>query len=228
MNDLNELLIECAEALRNPGHEREGHLGHIDLALRNSELTEEAGILLRAVARKFQEHRRIPPMSHMARSDCEAGDIAEAIEAFVGPRNRVYHGTICGRLADITLNGLVPGKQRNWSSRFVPDDHLEGFVFFTNTWRGAMNWAQCAHAKSRGPKDGFHRTLAVIRLSTVGLTLQPDPLAMAPGCLKVQGTVPVTDAVVITGESRGYPEWEKLDAFRDTRKSRARHRSDGI
>lgn len=214
--EVEEFLTECIEALRAGGCasiDRTDYLKYIAKAVASDGTPEDLRELLSSVAVLFQRDRPFRLDAKVDEFDAEVDELATAIQTRItNPTTRfVYHGTIYGRLADISKNGLLPGKIPVWDKN-VPKHFLNASVFFTTTWRNAMWWAEVAHCHSKGRKDGLHRTPAIIRLMATGLTLEPDPLANRTGCLMVRGSVPVQveGAHVILGKVRGVPRWRPL------------------
>lgn len=215
MIDLIELLDECTDALSVPTWDyknREEHLALIEAALVRDTTPDDIRKLLRSAAAIFREQHKMNRLS-LALEDKAAGwklaaDIQSKTECTSS--RFIYHGTIYGRLSDISKNGLVPGKVRVWKDRYVPRHLVDSAVFFASTWRGAMLWAESAHCHARGPRNGMYRSLVVIRLPASGFAPEPDPLANRPGCLMVKGRVSVKDAEALHGSVQGFPKWRPL------------------
>ncbi|OAN49955.1 hypothetical protein A6A05_01685 [Magnetospirillum moscoviense] len=211
--DLDELLIECIDALGGPGwdgNERQDHLTFIQQVIEGGDAPAEICDLLQSVATYFREVATVPEMEQALGNRQRPNALAAELRRRVRDDAYVYHGTIYGRLAGIAREGLIPGKAPVWKERHVPSDFLTSSVFFTSSWRGAMTWAETACHCSRGRRDGLHRTPVVVRLPALGLDLQPDPRATTLGCLMVAGTVPSNRAHVIVGATRGFPIWRPL------------------
>lgn len=207
---LDELMIECIDALQGPGwdgSERGQHVAEIEKAILSEEVSADVADLLLAAATHFRKNAAVPEMTQAMANRKTPDTLAEALKPKIGPAQYVYHGTIFGRLAGIAQEGFVPSKVPVWKEKQVPRDFLARSVFFTTSWRGAMSWAQAAHLFSRGRKIGLHRMPVVIRIPASGLHLESDPRATVRGCLMVTGPVPSNNAQVIVGEVRGFPTW---------------------
>jgi hypothetical protein len=225
MIDLNELLDECADALSVPtwdGKSRAVHLSFIEEFITRDTTPDIIRGLLNSAAAIFREQQK---MDFMSLSKMTAGkELAALIQSKMDcslPRF-IYHGTIFGRLTDITKDGiLLPGKVPVWKDQHVPRQFAGSAVFLTMAWRGAMLWAEAAHYRARGRREGLHRTPAVLRLAASGLAIEPDPVAKYPGCVMVKGPVPVKRAEVIVGRVQGFPKWKPLtDVLRPSRSKR--------
>lgn len=217
MINLIELLNECVDALLIPTWDydhREEHLSFIEEALAMDATPCEIRELLRSAATIFRGQQKMDRLILALEDQMSAGQelVAEIKSKMGWPLPPfVYHGTIYGRLASISKDGLVPGKVPVWKDQHVPRQFADCGVYFASTWRGAMGWAECARMSSRGPRNGIHRSLVVIRLPASGLSLESDPLASSPGCLMVRGKVSVKDADVLHGKVHGFPTWRPLD-----------------
>ena len=217
MINLIELLNECADALAVPtwDHEnREEHLAYIKEALASGTTPDRTKKLLRSAAAIFRQQQTMNVLSLAAEDAASAGEalvteIESKIRGHLSPF--VYHGTIYGRLGSISKHGLVPGKFPVWEEQHVPRHFVDSAVFFDSTWRAAMGWAECAQVHSRGPRNGIHRSLVVIRLPAFGLPLKSDPLTKRQGCQMVRGSVSVKDADILHGKVHGYPKWRSLN-----------------
>ena len=212
---LDELLLECLEALEYSGmdgDQRETHIQFLAQSASDSRLSAELREILKEVADIFLRQRGIDPMQYVMSKSIHRERVAALLSKELGPvaARYVYHGTIFGRLAGIAKDGLVPGRFQVWSDDYVPREHCDTAVFFTKTWRGAIWWAQTAHLRSRGRRGGRHRTPAIIRLPANGLALEPDPRAAAPGCLMVRSSVLLAAPHVISGQLSGFPLWRPL------------------
>ncbi len=211
----DELLIECVDALRHQsydGQHRSEHIRHLEVAAIDQGQPIEVRDLLNAVAQHFLEQIRFNHLWHMANDDAESVNLAKALENALGDEaaRYVYHGTICGNLAGIAKEGLIAGKRPVWSEKLVPRTHCNSGVFFAQSWRGAMNWADIAHYSSRGPRNGRHRTPCVLRIPKLGLALEPDCYRQ-DGCSQVvRGVVRATTADVLVGRVQGFPQWRPL------------------
>lgn len=120
----------------------------------------------------------------------------------------VFHGTTAGRLEAIALSGIVPGSSSPW--RGVGENielQCSEYAFFTEAWTHAIDFAQIAHHRSRGPKTGWARAPVVLRLPVDGLTLERDPLATKPGCLRARGSVSAVRAEVRLSPFTGISSW---------------------
>ncbi len=214
---LNELLHECMDALQVPSWDcdgRDDHLRQIEYAMARTEIAQKDRALLRAAAQQFRKHKTVPPSMRHPDDLQEELAVANAIEARLGANHYIFHGTIYGRLKGIAKEGFVPGKSKVWAEPYVSKEFLGSAAFFTNTWRGAMGFAEVAHRSSRGRRDSLHRKPVVVRLPSAGLSLQPDPVSTAPA-LMVEGRVSARNADVLLGLVRGFPNWLPLDEALD-------------
>lgn len=217
MIDLNELLNECVDALSVPtwDHEdREEHLRLIEEALALDATPGGIRELLCSAATIFRTQQEMDKLILALEDNVLAGQkLAAKIKSKMGWSLPpfVYHGTIYGRLGSISKDGLVPGKVPVWRDQHVPRHFADSAVFFASTWRSAMGWAEFAHIRSRGSRNGIPRSLVVIRLPSSGLPLESDPLANGQGCLMVKGRVSVKDADVLHERVYGFPEWRSLN-----------------
>jgi hypothetical protein len=206
MIGLNELLLECADALTVPtwDHDkREEHVALIEETLLRENTPHEIRELLRSAAEIFREDQKKRAIAFAADNirHTVGLKLAASIQSKVDcPMPAfIYHGTIYGRLTDILNNGLLPRKNPVWKEEDVPGKRIAKAVFFDLTWRGALGWAEIAHLKSKGRRAGRHRTPVVIRLSTGQLVLEQDPFATKGGCVMVRATVPVDGGHAILG-----------------------------
>ncbi len=205
-----ELLLECIDALEHPsldGDERATHLRLLDAAVNDHRLTVGLRETLSEVADIFRNQGRVHPLDD---PNVRTGILAAALTKEIGQVRYVYHGTNFRWLAGMAHEGLVPGRSKVWKDEFVPRSHCDSAVFFTSSWRDAVQWAYVAHLHSPGRPEGKPRTPAIIRLPADGLELEPDARASAPGCLMVRGPVRLVDPHVISGQLSGFPLWRPL------------------
>jgi hypothetical protein len=129
---------------------------------------------------------------------------------FNGARTFFYHGTTLGRLDEISRDGLLPGRKPVWNRDQEIREYSETAVFLTDTWRGAVNWAQMAHLSSRGPRSGRARYPVVLRVSCANLQVEPDRVARARGCFMFRGPLPTERIELLTSIEGVPPHWERL------------------
>ena len=211
---LDELLVECIDALRVPAWDSEDRAEHLRLLrahTRRRNISMEVRSLLKHVSHELGARSPIDFVfddRSRLRREALVAEVLESEDLNI-PRF-AYHGTICGRLASIAELGLRPAFKPVWKDPDLAARCAE-FVFLADTWRGAAGWAQTAHLHSRGRRDGFHRRPVIIRISATGLDLEVDRVATAPGNLQVRGPVSVESAVVFVGPLlSGYPHWRPL------------------
>jgi hypothetical protein len=166
--DLDDLLIECIDALQVPARDssdRAEHFAFIKEALSRDSTPSEVREVLKNALEILGEQQKKHVLDLSFDLDARALKLVATIQSnLTGSVPRfVYHGTIYGRLADICQSGLLPGKARVWNDRYVSRKVLDTTVFFDTTWRGALSWAEIAHHHSKGRIDGLRRTPAVIR-----------------------------------------------------------------
>jgi hypothetical protein len=159
-------------------------------------------------------------LSMLDRLEIAVGDreadrtLAAELRALVVPeRAYVYHGTVWGRLESIAKLGLVPALKPVWTNRTHIQNHCREAVFFTTTWRSAVQWAQAAHSHTRGRRDSLVRRPVIVRIPTNELVIEPDRLAMAPRCLLVRGGVPTANAEAFIAPLAGFPTWQPLGSI---------------
>lgn len=214
---IEELLVECLEALVYDAGSREKHLCLIEKSLithDNNEGIQSALALLKA---RLALHRP-DNIWGMFQTTEEHAAFQSAIIHRVLPLKipkYLYHGTTVGRLKGIAKNGLIPGKVPVWKGQSVKDSEIRknsnSGVFFANNWRAAMhNWAYIAHLRSRGPRDSLGRKPTVIRISAEKINLVVDPLAAAPS-LMVKGSVLEKGVEVAIGFDVDFPKWVPLE-----------------
>lgn len=208
----DDLLLECIDALEHPsmdGDDRETHLQLVGAAVNDNHLDAALRKVLLEVVDIFRHQGMVHPLDD---PDPRTERLVTALthEAGEAVPRYVYHGTIFGRLPLIAKEGLVPGGSKVWRQGEELRPHCDSAVFFTPSWREAIQWAMAAHCHSHGPSKGRHRMPAIIRLPANGLALEPDPRAAAPGCLMVRSSVPLADPHVILGKLSGFPNWRPL------------------
>ena len=213
--NINELLVECLDALSSCEGSTEEHCRLIQIALDTQKLAKNDRNALTRLRTRLNLHVSGAPWS-MFNSIEERLTFKQSIAqelTFENLPDYVYHGTIARNLKGIAENGLKPGERPVWNSKDLDESirkSSDSGVFFSDSWRVAMGvWAFNAHHKSRGPKAGFNRMPVVIRIHRANLALERDPLAANPSWM-FRGSVPVQDAEVIMGFDVGFPEWVPL------------------
>jgi hypothetical protein len=207
-----EFLLECADALELAsidGTDRDAHFAKIAKLVTSTQPSADAKVLLQEAGTKMRELSRMTSLQIAVQPDTQARVIASQLRALI-PRDLarpyIYHGTVHGRLASIAAVGLVPAFKPVWKEGAHVEAHAKTAVFFTESWRSAVTWAEVAHFRSRGRRSSVARRPVVIRVSSDGLAIERDVVATAPGCLLVLGTVPAASAHVFVS-MRGYPDW---------------------
>lgn len=135
-----------------------------------------------------------------------------ALRLAIGGERYVYHGTTLGRLGSILRAGLVPGAPPVWRDAKL-QTHVASGVFLADSWAGALNWAETAHRKSRGPRDSRTRRPIILRVPAGNVSMVEDARAMATGCLVSSSRVDVQAAKGILARSEGPLDWRPLQAL---------------
>lgn len=208
-----ELVLECSDALLCPtwdNQERNEHLTSISKALASKTLPPRLRDLLSKAASALEAHSRINLIDIVTNSQSGDLQLAHELKAHV-PLNMhcLYHGTVFARLAAIAAEGLSPGRPSNWKD-MVAKEHLEGAVFFDHTWRGALDWAIVASARTKGPKTSRNRRPVVLRVRRGAYSVELDQKATKPGCFLVRERVCTSNADALVGLQRGIPKWRPL------------------
>lgn len=212
---INELLVECLDALNFSDESRKEHCRQIQVALDTQEMSKNDLSAFIRLSDRLSLHVSGNPLS-MFNSSIERLAFEQNITQELTFKNLpryVYHGTIFRNLEGIAESGLKPGERPVWNRKDIDESvrkSSDSGVFFADSWRVAMgHWAHIAHRKSQGPKAGLNRKPVVIRINREKLALERDPLASSPSWL-VRGSVPVEDAEVIMGFDVGFPQWVSL------------------
>jgi hypothetical protein len=212
--EVAEVLLECAEALDEApvdAQHRDQHYARISDLVTTAKLQPRVIELLRSIESRMRALASLNVLDMVVSDRGPDRAVAVELRSLVSSeRSYVYHGTVFGRLASIAKDGLVPAMKPVWTNREHIRDHCRQAVFFTTTWRGAAQWADMAHRRARGRRDSLVRRPVVIRLPAGELTIERDPLAMAPGCLLVHGEVATANADVFVGPLAGFPRWQPL------------------
>lgn len=213
--NINELLVECLDALIFSYESRKEHCRLVKVALDTQELSKNARSALIHLSDRLSLHNSGNPLS-IFNSAKERLAFEQSIRQELNFKNLpsyIYHGTIARNLKGIAENGLKPGERPVWTSKDLDESirkSSDSGVFFSDNWRVAMGvWAFHAHHKSRGPKAGANRKPVVIRIQRAKLALERDPLAANPSWM-FRGIVPVQDAEVIMGFDVEFPKWVPL------------------
>jgi hypothetical protein len=214
--NMDELLVECLDALNSYGESREEHCRLLQAALDTDEMTEKSRSALARLRTRLNSHVSNNPWS-MFQTNEERLAFKQSIVQDLSSQNLpsyAYHGTIVKNLKGIAEDGLQPGRSPVWTGKADTSANVransDSEVFFSEGWREAMGmWAYTAHAKSRGPKNGVNRKPVVIRISRAKIALERDPLARNPSWM-VKGSVSVQDAEVIIGFDVEFPQWVPL------------------
>lgn len=209
-----DLMLECADALLCPlwdHEERDDHRIQISAVLASGQLPDHLYDLLTRADGAFEAHSRMRMIDFISSSRTGDQMLAQELIAQVPlSLQYLYHGTTFAKLAAIADEGLVSGRPSNWKG-LVDEEHLNGAVFFDQTWRGAMDWAMVASSRLKGPKLSKNRQPVILRIRRGANSVEPDQKATKPGCFLVRGNVSALGAGVLVGEQRGIPEWCPLD-----------------
>ncbi len=212
-----EVLIECADALELANvdrGDRGAHFTRIASLLASGHVPSRVSELLRAVEARMRVLSTLHQVDIALTDRPLDRELAAELRLRAEPAPAyVYHGTVFGRLVSIAEHGLVPAMKPVWRDRAHVRAHASQAVFFTPTWRGAVNWAEAAHHHARGRRDSRARRPVVVRIPSVALVIEPDPLAAVPGCLLVRGTVSTETADVFIAPLTGYPTWRPLGSL---------------
>ena len=192
---IEELLVECVDALALGSDSLVEHHRLIDLALGTPGMSKRVrSVLLRLDERLRLHDPTVPWSMFLTAQDRELFrlGIVQELAPRVLPRY-AYHGTTVRCLESILEHGLIPGEKPVWKGQSEEQrrvrKHSDGGVFFTDTWRAAMHtWAFVAHSSSRGPTKSRKRMPAVIRINACTISLVKDPLSSAASNLKCNTT----------------------------------------
>lgn len=213
--NINELLVECLDALSSCEGSTEEHCRLIQVALDTQEMSKNDRNAMTRLRTRLNLHDSDIPWSMFDSNEARLAFKRSIIQelTFQNLPDYVYHGTIARNLKSIDEIGLQAGVNPVWRGKGISESvrkSSDSGVFFTDSWRVAMgNWAYMAHQKSRGPKAGANRKPVVIRINRAKLDLERDPLALSASWM-VKGSVPVQDAEVIMGFDVEFPEWVPL------------------
>ena len=205
-----EILGECFDALQAPGWDPEHWDEHLRL-LDTLTCSDDEPENVRRLAKQVTDRMRRARKSDFGNVLLPNDPLYDEIESALWQRNApqfVYHGTIFGRLRSIERQGLVPGRQPVWKQDLR--ERCSVGVFLSRTWRTAAGFADWAHLRSRGPRDGLGRTPVVIRLPLKGFAVEKDRLAVRHDCVVVNGPVGVEAADVFLPPLTGMPRWRSL------------------
>ena len=206
---LCELLAECVDILDAPAHGpsvEEIHLTRLEQVITNREVPEDDDLLqclqfaLRSLM--FAQRTHFGTTIRARQANKIAVDLRALLEHYRFP-SFLYHGTIFGNLSEIRRDGLVPGAAPVWKRSAVLRALGDHYVFFSDTWRGAVFWADAA-SRTRRATD---TRPVVIRIPRAGLSAEPDPSGILPGCFMVRSGVAISKAEVFEGPHKGYPTW---------------------
>ncbi|WP_289036653.1 hypothetical protein [uncultured Roseibium sp.] len=207
-----DLLIEVVDALLHPSFDcdRQGqHASAIDVYLRDK--AHDAASEELRVAAKLLLSRSTKRTDDFIFEDNSTGkETAERLKERL-PRwpYYLYHGTVASNLPSIAEFGLQPALGRPVWKKFVGPEHLERGVFFTTSWRTAINWASVHTTGDDGEyKEGCD--VAVVRVLAEPLTYSRDTHARMSDCVVVEGRVSVIGSHYIEGLAPDFPEWQPL------------------
>jgi hypothetical protein len=209
---LCELLAECVDILDAPAYGPSVepiHLTLLEQAIASGEAADDEDVLqclylaLRSLT--FAQRTHFGTTIRLRQANRLPGDLRAMLNHYRFP-SFLYHGTIFGNLSEIRRDGLSPGANAVWKRSAVLRGLGDNFVFLTDTWRGAVFWAEAA-SKTRRATD---TRPVVIRIPRAGLSAEPDPSGILPGCFMVPSEVAVTQAEVFLGPLKGYPSWKPL------------------
>jgi hypothetical protein len=208
--DIAHILMEIADALEYASidaRHRNSHYQHISSVLKIKQLPPATRELLRKAEDRMRQLSTLDDMAIAVRDREIDKSMSKALRLLTGnDRPYLYHGTVFGRLKSIAALGLVPAKKPVWKHSAGISKHCQDSVFFAESWRGAVQWAEWAYLHSRGPRASDGRKRVVIRVPTDDLKIERDKLANAPGCWAVRGIVNVDNADVLT-QLIGFPTW---------------------
>lgn len=205
--ELEELLVECLDALSAPAWDPRQRDGHIRAALtyaRDPRTPAELSCLLVSVSDRLKALAHIQGFAFSAQEDDALVPELRRAVSDLRLNRYVYHGTAFGRLASIQKDGLVPGRLPVWRQKDVRV-HAASAVFFEVSWRRAAWWAHVTSGHSRGPRAGKGRMPVVIRIPSNGLELRTDSRPRAGEALMVGGVVSVQKADVFVAPLHGIP-----------------------
>ena len=215
MHSLNELLADCVDIFDAPAYApglEEVHLTRLAQAINYGEAPEDLELLqcvffaLRSLMFVQTEHLNV------AIGARRANRLTLDLQAILGDRGIrpfLYHGTIAGNLQSIHRRGLVPGCNPVWSEPAELRKFADEAVCLSDTWRGAVFYADAARRSSRS-KKARDRKPVIIRVPLVGLQLERDVFPIIPGNWLVRGTVATTEAEVFEAPFEGLPTWKSL------------------
>lgn len=223
---LNQIALECVDALSSsPLIESWEHLIEAaedvlradEVPTATAETLQEAVGVLRAEKGNGKWGRALQGGGENARQTAE-----RLRSAAFGERSPyLYHGTVFGRLERIAREGLRTGAEPVWKSDESLKAHLDGAVFFMDTWRGAIRWAHSAHIFSKGPRAGKARYPVILRVHADQYEVEPDLRANAWGSLMVQSNIPADAIELLVEIGKPLPRWEPLgDAFERLRRAK--------
>lgn len=208
-----DLVVEVVDALLHPTFDADHHGDHV-AAIReylDHQPIDAAREELREASAIFLSREGKVPMDFVFNREGAADDIADRLKERLPPWPiYLYHATAASRLRSIAKTGLQPAfRQSKWKKR-VGSTHLEKGVFFTTSWRSAINWGPIQSLEPRGSLKKQH-TVAVIRVRAESLTFEKDSLATQEDCVVVEGSVSVIDASYFEGCAKGIPVWQPLE-----------------
>lgn len=211
---LFELILECVDALDCPFHDasfRDQHIQKISDFLEDGLATVYQKTLLEGAVEVFGRHKNSSVADFMSGIPKEDVVLSKKLREIVPHSSQyLYHGTIQKRLQSIALNGLMPVDRPVWRG-LVDAEHLARAVFFASTWRGALDWAEIAHSRTRGRKDSLGRTPVVVRIKIGELEVFKDPKATVPGSVMVKPVITSNGADVLMGCTKGFPSWKPIN-----------------
>lgn len=210
--EMDELLVELADALANPtfdNRDRKEHFDRLEAAMAYA--PDDLRETLEQVRRQLADDIRRNWFDFLAQDFGPSREqMVTALAGHIRHGGYLYHGTIYRNLERIAEDGLIPDARRVWQDVQVDRSALDAPVFFETTWRGATDWAIAAAARARGPKGSRSRQPVVLRVPRAGLTINKDPLSAKPGSVWVKGPVSVSGAGVLGEPFSGFPSWKPL------------------
>lgn len=181
---LDELLLECVEAVEQPFMDEAGNVALLrEVGRRQAEGTMPSAVAEQCIPVLKQACSVSWPGEQLDALRRQAASLRQALNP--PPRHHIYHGTLASRLSGIAKDGLIPRrKPKQWYKAGV-DEHAAQGVFFTLQWRQALSWQGASSYDSEGRQVRG----AVVRVHSDGLPLENDLVATRSGA--VVARVPV-------------------------------------
>lgn len=205
-----DLVVEVIDALLNPVFDGDRQDAHVDAIICFLQRVphDPANEDLCLASDVFRTRKSMSTTDFFLGDNTAAIAVAERLKTRL-PRwpYYLYHGTVATNLQSIARSGLIPAFGRPVWKKLVRSEHLGRGVFFTTSWRSAINWALAYTTDSDGTQKEGH-IVAVIRVLAEPLTFRLDPLARTNDCVIVEGGTPVESAHFVEGPDPGIPDWK--------------------